>query len=368
LTIIPVAIHGSNAVKIANRDCFLRRTGLLAGVLSLALIAGLPGPADQSAHASNAHRPDIEKVSREMPALDLAAAPGPTPSIGDYFRFYGLDFEDVIHHFGRFRSGKHRIAGHVWVPADPAGTFFLMHGYFDHSGTLNHLIRACLEKGFAVAVFDLPGHGLSSGKMGCIDDFAEYVAVLNDFITLCGRRLPPPFHLAAHSTGCAIAYEYLNHAPRIVFDKIVWLAPLVRNAHWHLSTVGYHLARPFVETLPGANRRNSSDENFVEFARHDPLRNNRLCLRFLDALHAWNRKIAHYPVLAKPVLVIQGTADGIVDWKYNLDFLKSKISHLEVELIEKANHQLANESRELRQRVFERIFDYVESSDTTGRP
>ncbi|MFO7714034.1 alpha/beta hydrolase [Desulfosarcina sp.] len=355
-------------MKLTNAQRFFTPTSLLSGILSLILIAGLFGPGDQMAHAPDGQRLDIEKVSRTMPELDFAAVPGQAERMVDYFRFYGLDFEDVIHHFGSFPSGNHLIAGHVWVPADPAGTFFLMHGYFDHSGTLKSLIQACLQKGFAVAAFDLPGHGLSSGQRGCINDFSEYVAVLNDFINRCGQVLPPPFHLAAHSTGGAIAYEYLNHAPRIVFDKIILLAPLVRNAHWRLSTAGYHLLKPFVETIPRANRRNSSDETFVEFTRNDPLQNTRLCVRFLDALHAWNRRIQSYGVISKPVLVIQGRDDAIVDWQYNLGFLKSKISPLEIERIENANHQLANESRELRQRIFNRIFEYVDSSAVAGGP
>ncbi len=61
------------------------------------------------------------------------------------------------------------------------------------------------------------------------------------------------------------------------------------------------------------------------------------------------------------MLVIQGTEDTIVDWEYNLTFLKSKIIGLEIELVDKANHQLINESKELRQQVLHRIFEYIDA-------
>ena len=260
---------------------------------------------------------------------------------------------------GYFESEDRKIWGQVFLPASPVGTLFLFHGYFDHAGILKNLIAYGLEQRFAIAVFDLPEHGLSSGDRGVIGSFSEYVSVLKTFINEYSEYLPPPFHLIAHSTGGSIAYEYLNQTKCIIFDKVVLLAPLVHNAHWFLSTVGYHLAKPFTDTIKRTYRRNSSDEQFLKFSRNDPLQNNYLSIRFLDALHTWNRKIREYGAISKPMLVIQGTADVIVDWEYNLNFLKSKIIGLEIELVDKANHQLINESKELRQQVLHRIFEFI---------
>jgi alpha-beta hydrolase superfamily lysophospholipase len=81
----------------------------------------------------------------------------------------------------------------------------------------------------------------------------------------------------------------------------------------------------------------------------------------LDALHTWNRKIREYDAISKSMLVIQGTDDIIIDWKYNLKFLKSKIIGLEIELVDEANHQLINESNALRQQVLHRIFAYIDA-------
>jgi len=294
-----------------------------------------------------------------LPPLDLVQAAPPSAEIRAYRKFYGLDVGHVRHFIGQFKTTERTIVGQVFLPSAPMGTFFLLHGYFDHSGTLKNLIAACLEKEFAVALFDLPGHGLSSGERGAIADFSEYASILSAFIGTYAEHLPKPHRLAAHSTGCAATYEYLHHDPPLVFDKIVFLAPLVRHAHWHLSAIGYHLVKPFTDTLPRVHCRNSSNEPFLEFTRNDPLQVDRVSIRFLDALRDWNQRIQGYATVTQSILVIQGTDDDVVDWKYNLEFLRTKIIGLEIELVEGAKHQLVNENQALRQRVFDHLFEYI---------
>jgi alpha-beta hydrolase superfamily lysophospholipase len=303
-----------------------------------------------------------KEILTQLPPLDLSRHPQvESESIQAYNQFYRLEFPNVIHFMGYFKSEDRKIWSQVFLPTSPVGTLFLLHGYFDHAGILKNLITYGLEQRFAIAVFDLPGHGLSSGDRGAIGSFSEYVSILETFINEYSECLPPPFHLIAHSTGGSIAYEYMNQTECIFFDKVVLLAPLIHNAQWFLSTVGYHLAKPFTDTIKRIYRRNSSDEQFLEFSRNDPLQNDYLSIGFLDALHTWNRKIREYGAISNPMLVIQGTDDIIVDWEYNLNFLKSKIIGLEIELVDKANHQLINESKELRQQVLHRIFEYIDA-------
>ncbi len=63
----------------------------------------------------------------------------------------------------------------------PRGTIFLLHGYNDHTGILKNLICFCLNQNYSVAVYDLPGLGLSSGEQGAIKDFSEYADILKTF-------------------------------------------------------------------------------------------------------------------------------------------------------------------------------------------
>ena len=333
---------------------------ILAVTLLCARIIGCSMHHNEATAGSDRPIP-IERIKGDMRPLDISRPYPPTDAITQYFAYYGLTFEGARHCFGTFDSGGRTLAAHIFIPEKPRGTFFLLHGYLDHSGTFKNMIAACLQRNFAVAIYDLPGHGLSTGESAAIDDFAEYTVTLQDFIGGFANRLPPPFHLIGHSLGAAIAYEYLYHADPIPFEKIVFLAPLVRSAGWRWSVVGYHLAKPFVDALPRMHRNNSSDPAFLAFIQQDPLQGHRLPIRFLDALYAWNQRIQDYDVLAKPVLIVQGTDDAIVDWEYNIGFLEENIRGSRVVLIEKGKHQLANEHLSMRQQLFQTIFGYVAS-------
>ena len=98
------------------------------------------------------------------PLFPLGEGPEPVPSDEIYFEHYGLDFPGVSHTFGRLESRGRRLAGHVFLPDEPRGTVVVLHGYLDHVGVHSRLIRFLLGTGHAVAAYDMPGHGLSSGR------------------------------------------------------------------------------------------------------------------------------------------------------------------------------------------------------------
>lgn len=342
----------------------IRHFAIAIAIVFWCIIVGLPGcmaPNDSQYGVAQAEPAfDVEQIQKDMVALDLSKDFAAPASIAKYFKFYGINLNAARHFFGYFTSLSRRISAHVYVPQTPKkGTLFLLHGYLDHSGTLKPLIRTALSRGFCVAAYDLPGHGLSSGERVAINDFSEYVKTLEDFVALCSPWLPRPYYIVGHSTGCAIAFEYLQQKEEEIFEKIVFLAPLIRNANWRLSKFGIAVGRLFRKTIPRKHRDNSSDAEFLAFVQNDPLQGKRLSIKFLDALHTWEKRIQRYPPVAGSVLLIQGTGDEIVDWQYNLAFLREKIKGVTVELIDDAKHQLVNESKVIRNQVFDMIFDYL---------
>jgi len=357
-------------MKPALDFILVRKSGLKSRItmamLLWSLAVGLPGCMAQTGNPSGtaAVSPTFDgpQVLKDMLPLDLSAAPRPFPvSIQRYFDYYGLGFGAERHFFGYFTSHKFRISAQVWLPRDPRGTMFLLHGYLDHAATLRHLIGAAIARRYAVAVFDLPGHGLSSGERGAIDVFDDYVRVFGDFMALCAPHLPHPFHLVGHSTGCAIALAYLHRTPAAGFDRAVFLSPLVHHAHWRLAKFGIFMAQWFVDAIDRSYRRNSSDAHFVAFVRQDPLQGKRVTIKFLKALYAWEQRARQYAPMPQSLLMIQGAEDEIVDWQYNLPFLKTKLTGASVKLVETARHQLANESSEIRKEVLMRTFEFLSS-------
>jgi alpha-beta hydrolase superfamily lysophospholipase len=302
---------------------------------------------------------NVNEFKEELTSLDFKKEPKHTPSTIAYFQYYNINFGVVEHYFGTFQSNTNYLFSNIYKPRNPKGTIFLIHGYNDHSGLMSNLVGNFLNRGFAVALFDLPGHGLSSGERSSIHDFSDYVLVLKDFIKICELNLPKPYYLVGHSLGCSIILEYLLSSDNKIFDKIVFLAPLIHSAFWKLSKIAYFSAKPLINSIPRKSRQDSSDLSFVEFSKKDPLQGRRIPLKWMTAFFQWNLRIEDCMKISKPIFVIQGKKDTVVDWEYNLSFLKKKFDVITILLVEKAGHQLHNEKQDLRVEVFNYINQYI---------
>jgi len=278
-------------------------------------------------------------------------------STESYLDFYGL--EAGGHEFVPFKSNGFELAGHTFVPKKYKATVIVLHGYLGHCGLLKNIIKELTDANFAVAVFDLPGHGMSSGEKTAIDDFSQYSQGLNDFVKTIKPLLHGPYHIIGHSTGAAIIMEYLLEMGIDDFDKVVLAAPLERSDWWTLSKIGFAIARPFCDKLPRVFRSVSSDKDFLNFIKHkDPLQAKKVSLNWVSAMFNWDKRIANVKTSERAVLVIQGTKDNIIDWKFNIKFIKSKFKNTEVEYVKNCRHELFNESACLREEIFLKIRTY----------
>jgi alpha-beta hydrolase superfamily lysophospholipase len=309
-------------------------------------------------------RPTLQQLSQELPPFNPGAQTEITPAIQAYLEYYRLRFPEFEyqHSIGVFPSNGFTLAAQTFRPLQPQGTVFILHGYLDHAGIIAPLIRYCLERNLAVAMYDLPGHGLSDGHRASIEQFPDYVAVFEDFLALCHPHFSEPYHLFSHSTGSAIGLEYLAHTPQSSFDKVVFLAPLVRHIYWHPAKVTYALGKLFaVKTVPRRSSELSSDSAFMEFLSRDPLITNRVPTQWVGALYDWEQDIRTIAPLSQPVLIVQGTRDTVVDGEYNVPFLQQKFPQARVKWIIEGRHQLVNESPDITQQVFQAIDAYLHS-------
>jgi len=293
----------------------------------------------------------IDSVHAHMRPLEKAPEGAYDPAILEYFKHYNLTVESPItHRFGYIKSQGFFIAAHWYLPENPKATVFLLHGYLTHTGYLHHVIHFLLENGYAVASMDLPGHGFSTGKRASIGNFHTYAQVLDDFINASESNFPEPFHVIGHSTGCSAIIEHM-YTIEDRFDKVILTGPLVRNVLWGLSMFGNTVFGPFLTSVPNVVRRTTSNEEFNEFKKQkDPFLVESLPLEWVDALSTWYREIQKYPVLDRKVIIIQGKDDTVVDWEYNVTFLKGKFD-TEVHYIPKAGHDMHNEITKIRNKV-----------------
>jgi alpha-beta hydrolase superfamily lysophospholipase len=282
-------------------------------------------------------------IARELGALEDAAL----PQDGDAARLF-FDFADQFDDasgaysfsgrriLGTIDSGGYAIGAVLLLPAgaSPRGTIFAIHGYLSYSGAILGPLERLADEGWAVLAADLPGHGFSEGKRGDIGDFADYglfAAGLPAWAEAQGRYdLPRPFVYLSHSAGGVAVLESLwggaaRAGARV--DSAVLLAPLVRPVvSWAAPIAG--LLSPFVGSFPA--RRD--DDGYLGLPR--------MPLHWVQALVAWNRRLEARPALDLPVLIVQGRADTVVDWRWNLPFLLRKIPGAEAVYLDGRGHML----------------------------
>ncbi len=306
----------------------------------------------------------IERVRAEAGPLTFGRGAVYSPSIEKYFRFYGLDIDGVDHNFGYVESGGYRIMVHVFRPEQVKGTILAVHGYYDHAGVLKHVIREMAGRGYAVFVYDQPGHGLSSGARVSINDFSEYVKVFRGMSDLCRKELPGPYHIIAHSMGCSGVIDYFLNGGPDDFGNVVFIAPLIRSAAWKTSGVGSWLVGSVFDSVPRNFRQNSSDPDFLAFVKADPLQDRVVPMSWVKSHRRWFKSMKRLDVVCgRPVKVIQGTKDTTVDWKYNMKFLRKRFSAVDISLLDGGGHQLINESGPILEQTLDLAGEWISPND-----
>tara|TARA_R110002167_G_scaffold47554_7_gene140703 strand:+ start:8872 stop:9867 length:996 start_codon:yes stop_codon:yes gene_type:complete len=281
----------------------------------------------------------------------------------DFCQRYQLRYDGLAssQHLGQISVASQQIAVHLFRHPQPRGSLLIVHGYLDHHGLYQHLIRYGLERQLNVIGFDLPGHGLSSGTRAAIDSFDHYQQVLHGVLSHLPKwRLSGPLHLLGQSTGAAIINHFLLAQPRLELPsttdalkpdgQVALLAPLLRPHHWYRVKLAHALLSPWKASVQRDFAANSTDPAFNTFLPTDPLQSPVITTAWVGAMKRWLAEFeALPPSLDYQPLLIQGQQDNTVDWRYNLPRLKRLFPRLQTLTLPRARHQLANESVEIRQ-------------------
>jgi alpha-beta hydrolase superfamily lysophospholipase len=281
----------------------------------------------------------------------------PSDALNSYRRFYRfdtmVDSGEVSHHAGTLEINDFSIVTHFFTGENTRGTVFFLHGYLDHVGLFAPLIRHLVGNGYAVLACDLPGHGLSSGERMGIGNFAQYTDVLEYLIRQFPQRLPEPWSLLGQSMGGAVIMDLLLNRDCLQhISHAVVLAPLVRPLEWFSIKWRYLLGRYIVRQVPRVFRENSHDREFLQFVRNDPLQSTVIPISWVGALMNWVSRFQRSKPCALPLQVIQGDDETTVDWRYNLQQIRSKFPACQVHMIDGGRHHLPNECGTWRDAVY----------------
>lgn len=286
------------------------------------------------------------------------------PELKEYLEYYSIDFDkqyEASHRMGNISAEGFSIATHYWHFSNARGTVFILHDHFDHVGLFGHIIQWCLKEHYNVVAFDLPGHGLSTGAKASIESFDQYGAVLKTLVALCNKKLRSPNFCIAQGVGAAAVMNMIWVYSKRPFAKMVFLAPLVRPQDWSKGKFKYFLARLLGRSVKRRFVVNSGDKEFIQFVRRkDSLQSKRIPLKWIAAMKQWAAEFPSKPREIISPLIIQGTEDVAMDWKYNMVQMQARFPNGAVKFLAPANHQLANEMESLRNKMLREIKKYFD--------
>jgi alpha-beta hydrolase superfamily lysophospholipase len=318
---------------------------------------------------------DSDELLHALKPLNWQQQPEISPAQQRYVHYYNIDFshrfDGLKHHIGSFSAAGYQLTAQVFLQENAKGTAILMHGYYDHVGIYGSLIEFCLQQGWNVFAFDLPGHGLSNGDRAAISDFSEYdqvfIAALEQVQKLQRHTASEslPLHVFGQSTGGAIIINYLltrniqqQSSP---FASINLLAPLVRPCSWTSAKIAHTLLSPFMKQIKRNFAMNSNDIEFLRFiAEKDPLQPLALSVRWVGALKKWVRMIEECEPSDLAINIVQGDQDETVEWRHNMPVLLEKFPQRKLLMIEGGRHHVVNEEITKRQQIYQWLKQMIE--------
>jgi lysophospholipase len=229
---------------------------------------------------------------------------------------------------------------------EPRGTVFFVHGFLLHSGFWFKHVAFLLESGYDLVMMDLPGHGLSDGITGDIDDFSRYGDALRALVRAAEGEFPKPWFAMGHSTGCSAWLDYLLDRDAGPFSRFVFLAPLVRNTMWFAARTGDVATHRDIPWLPAMDPDRPQDPEFRASMDADPIWPKLFPYRWPRALFRWNDALAWRTVPKVDLAILQGDSDDVVDWRWNLSFYRDRLPDVRIRMFEGIGHELLFDIRE----------------------
>jgi acylglycerol lipase len=213
-----------------------------------------------------------------------------------------------------------RIYYQFWLPeGQPKAVLLVVHGLGEHSGRYGNVVNYFVPRGYGVYALDHYGHGKSEGQREYVERFGDYTQTLKIFFDeVQGWQPGQRIFLIGHSLGGLISAVYLlDHQAGL--SGAVLSGPAVKPPSLSpaLLVVGRLMSAllPKMGVLALDSSAVSRDPGVVRAYVSDPLvftgkTTARLGAETIDAMQ---RVQAGAATITLPLLILQGSADRLVD-------------------------------------------------------
>jgi len=217
-------------------------------------------------------------------------------------------------------AGGVEIYYQKWFPeTSPRAVMVVAHGLAEHSSRYHNLANYFIPRNFAIYAMDLRGHGKSGGRRCYINRFEEYVSDLEIFMEkVQAEQGDKPVYLLGHSVGAPVAIPFAIAHQDQINGLITSGANLASNV---ASPILMAMAGILSAVVPrmGVTLIDASllsrDQGVVNSYINDPLvfRGKIPARTGAELLRMWKTLPARIPALRLPLLVLQGSLDGLSD-------------------------------------------------------
>ena len=238
-----------------------------------------------------------------------------------------------------------------WEPDETAkAVICLVHGLGEHSGRYAHVGKAFTDAGFALAGFDLRGHGKSGGPRGHLSSFDAFMDDIDGFVKQVEARFEGlPRFLYGHSLGGILVLNYvLRRKPE--FKGVISTGAGLRTS-LEEQTAKVTMARVLGTLLPSVAIPSGLDPTTISHSPeivdayvNDPLVHDKMTLGFgkiMLSVLPWTFEHAHE--FSLPLLIMHGKEDKLGYLRGSEEFAGLVKQDCSLKLWDGLYHEIHNE-------------------------
>ncbi len=278
--------------------------------------------------------------------------------------------------------GDKQLNARLWLPdSAPIGILQITHGMTEHIGRWETFAKALCQIGFAVAGFDLRGHGADQIQPGIAslgsDGWDASLEDMHCLFTFLQKRFPSlPHFMLGFSLGSFLLREYLGQYSESISGAIllgtgqqpgILLGILQAIIHTQINKVGWDATTPLVRKLSfetynqkfAPNRTTAdwlcSDEQQLDTYLQDPLCREHISAGLFWQLLGSMKRCGSAGGCsnwdkATPILLLSGASDPVGDMGKGVlavqrQLQRAGLQQIELQLLPGCRHDLIHEER-----------------------